>query len=143
MMIALALAVSVWYGTYSVIDAGKAGAPKLTAIEYKWLDLIRRTPAYSRRWGHLRFKRREFAMYQPGQIVTPLIVIDIGDWRPGMKGAVRDPQFHVIGEPCSAWYALVEGRYTGTTSASCEGPNSAWPPIPGENVVLLHGHVNP
>lgn len=140
-MLPIVLAINVWYGTYSVLDVGKPGVPRLTSTQREWLHLIHRAPFYSKRWEHLRFRLRKFRAYKPGEIVTPLIVIDLRGWYPGKKGALRDPSVHIIGEPCNAWYRLVERAPTAPSSASCDPANGAWPVIPGESQVLLHGHV--
>ncbi len=138
-MLPLVLAVHIWYGTYSVLDVGKPGTPHVTTMQLRWLHLIHRTPYYAKRWSNLRFALRKFRTYRSGEIVTPLIVIDVRGWYPGPQGMSSDPSFHIIGEPCNAWYRLLEHTEIAPSSASCDSANGPWPIIPGENSVLLSG----
>ena len=128
-MLAIVLAVQVWFGTYSVLDVGKPGVPHLTARQAHWLDLIRKSPGYSKRWPHLRFTRQMPSLYRS---VPPLIVFDVDEWTPAIIGL---SPFHVIGEDCNAYYEIRDRGYYGPSSASCEGPPH-FPAVPGEESVL-------
>lgn len=123
------LAVQVWFGTYSVRDVGKRGVPLLTTREQVWLDLIRKTPAYAKRWSHLRFTK-QIAPDTPR--ATPLIVFDALSWTAKFTGYTA---FHVIGEPCNAFYSPTWSQMIGTTEATgC--PKYAFPEVLGKNSIL-------
>ncbi len=122
MFLSVVLAVQVWFGTYSVLDAGKPGTPVLTSRQRRWLESIRATSAYAKRWNHLRFTE-QIAPDSPN--ATPLIVFDVQDWTPKFTGATA---FHVIGEPCNAFYSPTVGRMVSTTEATgC--PKYQFPPV--------------
>jgi hypothetical protein len=130
MLINLLLAVQMWYGTFSVLDAGKPGTPTLTPIQQYWLHLIHKAPGYAPHWAHLRFAEQvPTRLPRP----TPLIVFDPGDWTPASH--VSGLRFHVIGEPCNAYYSPQDKQYLPVSESSCVN-RSTPAPVPGEEDVL-------
>jgi hypothetical protein len=135
-VLAVVLAVQLWFGTYSVLDVGKPGVPQLTRLQARWLHLIHAVPEYKKRWSYLRFTK------QPGNnypSVPPLVVFDAQGFDQVIKTDVggAPPSFHVIGEPCNAMYVPQTRMYHGETSAVCS-PDiiQREPPVPGESSVL-------
>jgi hypothetical protein len=135
-VLAVLLAVHVWFGTYSVVDVGKPGVPQLTKLQARWLHLIHAVPAYAKRWQYLRFVR------QPEKNLPsdpPLVVLDAQgtDRLSESDVAATEAWFHVIGEPCNATYSPARRIYVGETSAVCQPYLSQLePPVPGESSVL-------
>jgi hypothetical protein len=128
--IPILLTVQVWLGTYSVLDVGKPSVPTLAPREQAWLQLIREAPNYKARWPHLRFTQ-QVSTALPFSERTPLIVFDPGDWTPAFKGFAA---FHVIGEPCNAYYSPPKHAYVGPPGVDCS--HSPWPLVPGESKLL-------
>jgi hypothetical protein len=133
-VLAVVLAVQVWFGTYSVLDVGKPGAPPLTTLQARWLHLIHAVPAYAKRWQYLRFVKQPAKKLPPD---PPLIVFDAQglDRLSESDVAAYEAWFHVIGEPRSAAYTPSRKMYVGETSAACS-PDQLLPPVPGESSVL-------
>jgi hypothetical protein len=77
------------YKTYSVLEIGKAGVPRLTRVQLDWMNRIHCTPAYAKAWRHLRFAT--IVNYA----VTPLTVYDGRDVLLDLPSGA-----HVIGAPC-------------------------------------------
>lgn len=135
-LLALLLAVHVWFGTYSVSDVGKPGVPQLTTLQARWLHLIYAVPTYRKRWSYLRFVKQP-PPHDPSD--PPLAVFDaqgtnrLGETDPVAAMGV----FHVIGLPCNAMYSPSRKMYVGETSAVCS-PDvmQREPPVPGESSVL-------
>jgi hypothetical protein len=133
-VLAVLLAVHVWFGTYSVLDVGKPKVPQLTTLQARWLHLIYAVPAYRQRWSYLRFVK------QPPPRDTsdpPLVVFDAQgiDRKSESDPIAAMAWFHVIGEPCNATYSPASRMYVGETSAACS-PDQLLPPVPGESSVL-------
>jgi hypothetical protein len=133
-VLAVVLAVQVWFGTYSVLDVGKPGVPPLTTLQARWLHLIHAVPAYAKRWQYLRFVKQPAKKLPPD---PPLIVFDAQglDRLSESDVAAYEAWFHAIGEPCSAAYTPSRKMYVGETSAACS-PDQLLPPVPGESSVL-------
>jgi hypothetical protein len=135
-MLAVLLAVHVWFGTYSVLDVEKPGVPHLTSSQARWLHLVHAVPAYQQRWKYLRF------VSQPSPGIAsypPLVVFDAQglDQLSERDVAAAEARFHVVGEPCNAMYQPGIRDYIGTTSASCQPyVIDREPPVPGESSVL-------
>lgn len=132
-MLALVLAVHVWFGTYSVLDVGQPGVPKLTTLQARWLHLVHAVPAYAKWWQHLRFVKQSPNKYPS---LPPLLVFDAQGLDRLSEGdaAAYEAWFHVIGEPCYATYTPSRKIYVGQTSAACSA--ELLPPVPGESNVL-------
>jgi hypothetical protein len=133
-VLAVLLAVHVWFGTYSVLDVGKPGVPPPTTLQARWLHLIHAVPAYKRRWSYLRFVKQPEPKLPSD---PPLVVFDAQriDRLSESDVAAYEAWFHVIGEPCSATYSPSRKIYVGETSAACS-PDQLLPPVPGEASVL-------
>lgn len=133
-MLAVLLAVHVWFGTYSVLDVGKPGVPQLTTLQARWLHLIHAVPAYAKRWQYMRFVKQPRNKYLS---VPPLVVFDAQalDRLSESNVAAYEAWFHVIGEPCSATYVPSRDLYVGQTSAACSS-DQLLPSVPGESGVL-------
>ncbi len=98
------------YKTYSVLDIGKPGVPRLTPGQMAWLERIHCTPTYGKIWSHLRFST--LPAYN-----VPLIVYDGKDF--GLVGAGA----HVIGAPCDEYFEPFRlGLYPAPADAACESP---------------------
>lgn len=125
MLAAVLLAVNVWFGTYSVLDVGKPGVPALTSSQQRWLHLIHSTKAYAARWPHLRFAPQPPPTHSTAPKQPPLIVFDPLEW----TGSPSDPgaNFHVIGEPCNAYYAPVSRSYIGPSDSACSNDHTPAP----------------
>jgi hypothetical protein len=134
-MLAVLLAVHVWFGTYSVLDVGKTGVPQLTTLQARWLHLIHAVPTYRKRWSYMRFVK------QPSPKLPsdpPLVVFDaqgIDRENEHDLAAAPSPWFHVIGEPCNFTYSPQSRSYVAETSAACS-PEQLLPQVPGESSVL-------
>jgi hypothetical protein len=124
----------MWFGTYSVLDVGKPGVPQLTALQARWLHLIRAVPAYAKRWQYSRFAKQPPNKYPS---VPPLVVFDAQglDRLSENDVAAYEAWFHVIGEPCYATYTPSRKMYVGQTSAACSA-DQLLPLVPGESSVL-------
>jgi hypothetical protein len=135
-VVAVLLAVHVWFGTYSVLDVGKPGVPQLTTLQARWLHLIHAVPEYKKRWSYFRFTKQPENNYPS---VPPLVVFDAQGLDRLIKTDVAGvpPSFHAIGEPCNAMYSPQMRTYVGDTSVVCE-PDAIKlePPVPGESGVL-------
>jgi hypothetical protein len=133
-VLAVVLAVHIWFGTYSVLDVGKPGVPQLTTLQARWLHLIHAVPAYRKKWQYLRFVKQPPNKYP---LVPPLVVFDAqgSDDFSESDIAATEAWFHVIGEPCKATYSPSRKMYVGETSAACS-PDQLLPPVPGESSVL-------
>lgn len=100
--------------TYSVLDVGKAGVPRLSRAELNWLHRIRGTPAYAMRWKHLRFVT---GLHPRG---LPLIVFDDeGQAAYGLGGL-----YAIIGIPCGGIYDPTEGMVEAMPMSACVGATS-------------------
>jgi hypothetical protein len=133
-VLAVVLAVHVWFGTYSVLDVGEPGVPQLTTLQARWLHLIHAVPAYTKRWQYLRFVKQP-AKKLPSD--PPLVVFDAQGTDRLSESEVVGARFHVIGEPYNAMYDMEMRNYIGSTSAVCQPYIiQQEPPVPGESSVL-------
>jgi hypothetical protein len=127
-MFPLLLAISVWFGSYSVLDSGSKAVPYLSNRQVAWLDAIRCTPAYLKRWTNLRFLLEPITGYSQ---TVPLVVFDTNGWTPAFHGCCA--YFHIIGESCRTDFDLETHAIVGVPTEICQpgaGPNMSATPAP-------------
>ncbi len=112
-----------WYSTYRVEEIGRAGMPRLTERQRRWLHRVATWPAVVKRHPMLRFA------LPVGDVHVPLIVFDartaIG-WEVGAPLAIP-----AIGDYCSVLYSPELNELRPTTGADCNPIYDPHYQIPG------------
>jgi hypothetical protein len=134
-MLAVILAIHVWFGTYSVLDVGEPGVPQLSTLQMRWLHPH---PCSSRISASVAL----LALCQTATVEVP-VGSSVGRIRAQEIDRKSETDVNAAyswfsrnwRELCSATYSPARRMYVGETCAACS-PDQILPSVPGESSVL-------